>query len=120
MHGGNFFAAPQVSFFQALFTSGEKLGLAMAIALEEALFGILGGEGVDAIQPALITARQEAALERALTHLTLAAETRAAGFPIDLMATDVRTALRAIGDVTGENVVDAVLTEIFSRFCIGK
>jgi tRNA modification GTPase len=36
------------------------------------------------------------------------------------MATDVRAALHAIGEVTGENVDEAVLTEIFSRFCIGK
>ncbi len=61
-----------------------------------------------------------AALEQALMHLTLAVDTRADGYPIDLMAIDVRTALRAIGDVTGENIDDAVLTEIFSRFCIGK
>ena len=88
--------------------------------LGEALFFMLSEEGAGTIQPALINARQEAALARALTHLTLAAETRAANFPIDLMATDVRTALRAIGDVTGENVDEAVLTEIFSRFCIGK
>ncbi len=88
--------------------------------LEEALFALLGEDDAGAIQPSLINARQEAALERALMHLTLAAETRSDGYPIDLMATDVRTALRAIGDVTGENIDDAVLTEIFSRFCIGK
>ena len=33
---------------------------------------------------------------------------------------DVRAALRAIGEVTGEAIDDAVLAEIFSRFCIGK
>ncbi|MCC6945062.1 MAG: tRNA uridine-5-carboxymethylaminomethyl(34) synthesis GTPase MnmE [Thermomicrobiales bacterium] len=88
--------------------------------LESALAAVLGKNDVSTAQPSLITTRQRAALERALTHLHEAHATRIAGFPIDLMATDVRAALHAIGEVTGENVDEAVLTEIFSRFCIGK
>lgn len=86
--------------------------------LEEAIATALGGKST--FQPSLITARQKASLERALSHLQEAQATRAAGHPLDLMATDVRAALRAIGEVTGENVDEAVLTEIFSRFCVGK
>jgi len=71
-------------------------------------------------QPALLNARQQWAVERAMEHLSLARAARDAGLPIDLMATDVRVALHAIGEVTGEAVDEAVLTEIFSRFCIGK
>ncbi|CAN5532774.1 tRNA uridine-5-carboxymethylaminomethyl(34) synthesis GTPase MnmE [soil metagenome] len=81
--------------------------------------GLSAGSGSVA-QPALITARQRAALDRARDHLAEASATRAAELPIDLMATDVRAALYAIGEVTGENIDEAVLTEIFSRFCIGK
>ncbi|MBX3071115.1 MAG: tRNA uridine-5-carboxymethylaminomethyl(34) synthesis GTPase MnmE [Thermomicrobiales bacterium] len=88
--------------------------------LESALAAVLGQNDVATAQPSLITTRQRAALERALTHLREAHATRIAGFPIDLMATDVRAALHAIGEVTGENVDEEVLTEIFSRFCIGK
>ena len=36
------------------------------------------------------------------------------------MGVNVRAALHAVGEVTGEAVDEAVLTEIFSRFCIGK
>jgi tRNA modification GTPase len=86
--------------------------------LEDALAALLGGLGE--AQPSLITARQHAALDRALAHIRAAAESRADGYPLDLLATDVRVALRAIGEVTGEAVDEAVLTEIFSRFCIGK
>ena len=93
--------------------TGEGIG-----PLEDALAGLLGGAG-DA-RPSLITARQHAALDRALAHIQVAAEARAAGYPLDLLATDVRAALHAIGEVTGEAVDEAVLTEIFSRFCIGK
>ena len=87
--------------------------------LERAL-SVLLGASADHAQPALITARQRAALDRALAHVRDAAAARLAGYPLDLLATDVRAALRAVGAVTGEAVDEAVLTEIFARFCIGK
>jgi tRNA U34 5-carboxymethylaminomethyl modifying GTPase MnmE/TrmE len=37
-----------------------------------------------------------------------------------VLATDVRIAARALANVTGENLDEALLLEIFSRFCIGK
>jgi tRNA modification GTPase len=89
-------------------------------ALERALANLLEGSGSGDIRPALITTRQRAALDRARMHLREAKTTRAGDYPLDLMATDVRAALHAIGEVTGENVDEAVLDEIFSRFCIGK
>lgn len=88
--------------------------------LEDELSTLLTGEATGEFRPALITARQHAALDRALTHIRHAAEARRAAFPLDLLAPDVRAALHAVGEVTGEAVDEAVLTEIFSRFCIGK
>ncbi|TXG82201.1 MAG: tRNA uridine-5-carboxymethylaminomethyl(34) synthesis GTPase MnmE [Thermomicrobiales bacterium] len=88
--------------------------------LENAVGALLRTDLSEHAQPALLNARQQWAIERALDHLQLAWGTRAAGLPIDLMASDVRAALHAIGEVTGEAVDEAVLTEIFSRFCIGK
>jgi tRNA modification GTPase len=88
--------------------------------LETALAAMLGSGGARRAQPALISARQHAALDRALLHIREAIAARAAGFPLDLLAIDIRAALHAIGQVTGEEVDEAVLTEIFSRFCIGK
>jgi tRNA modification GTPase len=38
----------------------------------------------------------------------------------ELVASDVREALDALGEITGRRAPDAVLREIFSRFCIGK
>jgi tRNA modification GTPase len=106
---------PGVAVVEVSSKTGEGLG-----NLEDALAGILRSDVGAAIQPSLITARQKAALERARFHLHEAKETRRADYPLDLMATDVRAALHAIGEVTGENIDEAVLTEIFSRFCIGK
>jgi tRNA modification GTPase len=88
--------------------------------LEERLAGALRSAAGGAAQPALVTARQAAAVERALAHLRDAQRARSAGVPQDLLATSVRAALHAVGEVTGEAVDEAVLAEIFSRFCIGK
>jgi tRNA modification GTPase len=88
--------------------------------LESVIGALLRSDLATQAQPALLNARQQWAVERAMEHLSLARATRDGGLPIDLMATDVRAALHAIGEVTGEAVDEAVLTEIFSRFCIGK
>ncbi|HEU0165057.1 MAG TPA: GTPase, partial [Thermomicrobiales bacterium] len=88
--------------------------------LEQALAEILRGGDGSGIRPAMITARQHAAIDRALVHIHDAQEARAAGIPQDLLATSVRAALHAVGEVTGEQVDEAVLHEIFSQFCIGK
>ncbi len=93
-------------------------GLGLA-DLEAAIVASLGAAGGGA-QPSLLTARQRAELERAAGHLAEAQVARLAGYPLDLLAIDVRAALHAIGGVTGDAVDEAVLTEIFSRFCIGK
>lgn len=95
-------------------TTGEGLG-----ALEQTLAGMLRGAS-GAARPAMITARQHAAVERALMHIHDAQQACAADVPQDLLATSVRAALHAVGEVTGEEVDEAVLHEIFSRFCIGK
>jgi tRNA modification GTPase len=42
------------------------------------------------------------------------------GLPGDLLALDIRAALNALGEITGEVTSDDLLKNIFSRFCIGK
>jgi tRNA modification GTPase len=89
-------------------------------ALEEILYEMIAGQGDLAAEPALVTTRQLDALRRSLEGVSAAREGMVAGIPLDLLAVDVRTALYAVGEITGERVSEAVLDEIFSRFCIGK
>ncbi len=86
--------------------------------VESMLHGVLASES--GVQPSLVNARQRSALDRAYAHVRDAIQAHEAGVPQDLLATSVRAALHAVGEVTGENVDEAVLLEIFSTFCIGK
>lgn len=40
--------------------------------------------------------------------------------PSDLIATDIRSALHHLGEITGEITTNEILENIFSKFCIGK
>jgi tRNA modification GTPase len=43
-----------------------------------------------------------------------------AGMNLEILALDLRDALNAIGEITGETTPDDILDLIFQRFCIGK
>jgi tRNA modification GTPase len=67
-----------------------------------------------------INQRQAAALTRAKTALQHVLETIDQGLPFDFWTIDLRSAIRALGEITGEEVTESMLDRIFSRFCIGK
>lgn len=89
-------------------------------ALEAALYGHLVAQAGEAREPAMVTIRQQHALSRALDGVRAGRVALDEGLPLDLVAVDVRDAMLAVGEITGEQVSESVLTEIFSRFCIGK
>jgi tRNA modification GTPase len=61
------------------------------------------------------------ALRRAREHLATACELSArADAALDLLAEELRLAHDALGEITGRVSADALLGEIFGRFCIGK
>jgi tRNA modification GTPase len=67
--------------------------------------------------PAIVTrARHRAALEECVAALMRA---RGAGLP-ELIAEDLRLAVRALGRITGRVDVEDLLDVIFREFCIGK
>ena len=45
---------------------------------------------------------------------------RAMGLDLDAVGVCVQDALTALYELTGQNVSDAVVDEVFSRFCVGK
>jgi len=67
-----------------------------------------------------INQRQAAALTQAKIALEQVQETIAQQLPLDFWTIDLRGAIQALGEITGEEVTESVLDRIFSRFCIGK
>ena len=54
----------------------------------------------------------KASLDAAITNLD--------DMPLDCAAADLASALAHLGNITGTNPTDAVLDQVFSRFCLGK
>ncbi len=89
--------------------------------LEIAIIAIVTGGKLHAANIDIaINQRQAAALIRAQTALKQVLITIDSQFPFDFWTIDLREAIRALGEVTGEEVTESVLDRIFSRFCIGK
>jgi tRNA modification GTPase trmE len=64
--------------------------------------------------------RHRDVLVRAQRSLQDFADNQSLGLPPELLALDLRTALAALGEITGETTTDDLLDLIFSSFCIGK
>jgi len=89
--------------------------------LEEAILATVHTGTVEAANWELaINQRQAAVLQRAKMALEQVQETILQQLPVDFLTIDLRTAIQAFGEITGEEITESVLELIFSRFCIGK
>ena len=68
----------------------------------------------------VFSARQAAALRETAACLHTAVENLDTGLPYDICADDIRAAMGELGGLCGREMGEDVLTEIFSRFCVGK
>ena len=78
--------------------------------------------GQDSVEDSVLVAnaRQEEALRQALGALSDARATLASGLPQDMLSVDLDQALTSLGALLGETTDEAVIADIFARFCIGK
>ena len=68
----------------------------------------------------LTNPRQAQAVDRAAEALRGALEALDGGLTPDAALTDTEAALGALGELTGKKVREDLVTQIFSRFCVGK
>lgn len=89
--------------------------------LENAILKAIGmGQLTAADRDIAVNQRQAEALARARDALLQVQATIAEQMPLDFWTIDLRAAIQALGEITGEEVTESVLDRIFSRFCIGK
>ncbi len=96
-----------------LVSAAERTGI-MELEEKIAAFGAGAGEGQLTQERHMSLAREAAAA------LRRAAEACELGEAVDVAAVELHEALHALGRITGEQVDEKLLDDVFSRFCVGK
>jgi len=90
-------------------------------ALEQTILKTIHADRLNASNVEItVNQRQASALTRARTALEQVKATITNRLPLDFWTIDLRLAIHALGEVTGDEITESMLDEIFSRFCIGK
>lgn len=64
--------------------------------------------------------RHKNEIERALNNINKARESLDNNMTVDIVAINIKEALNSLANITGENVSEDIINEIFSKFCLGK
>lgn len=64
--------------------------------------------------------RHKNQIHQALESIERAIDTVKNGMPIDIIAVEIKQILEDLGSITGDNVSEDIINEIFSKFCLGK
>ena len=68
----------------------------------------------------LANERQRGCAKQALDALQEAQQAYQMGITLDAVGVEVQSALEALMELTGEQVSESVIDEVFSKFCVGK
>ena len=89
--------------------------------LADAVDSLFIDGSIDLSCDAVVTdARQYAALVKASEHLMSALTAIKAGISLDLCCIDVECAMQSLGELEGREIDEEIVSEIFSKFCVGK
>lgn len=82
--------------------------------------GLLASSDTSMVGDFLLNARHAQILTIIVNYLEEAIDALESQHSNEIVAIDVRSALKAIGDITGDEWSEDLLNSVFSRFCIGK
>ena len=90
-------------------------------ALAEAVDALFIDSSLDMDNDAVVTgARQYSALVSAREALSASLAELKSGTPLDLCCIGIETAMSFISDLDGKTLSEEIVSEIFSKFCVGK
>ncbi len=92
----------------------------MSKEFEHEVMEVLGVADIDMTAGAIVNERQYEAVRTAYNSVKDAHDRFKEGFSLDIIGVAVDEALYAVYGLTGENVSDEVVNEVFSKFCVGK
>ena len=64
--------------------------------------------------------RHKYLIKNARKNIELSRDAIENNMPIDIISTSIRQILEDLGEITGETVTEDIISEIFSKFCLGK
>ena len=64
--------------------------------------------------------RHKELIKKANKNIEDAINTLKNNLPIDIISINIKDALENLGNITGENVSESIINEIFKKFCLGK
>lgn len=88
--------------------------------VKEQLFSLCCSHDFEGQGVVLTNLRHISCLERAKEEMQKAVDDLRMGLTLDIVATDIKTAWLALGDITGNSQNERIITEIFEKFCVGK
>ncbi len=108
-------------FYETLEISADKDESDAIEKLSSIVNSLFTDEKISAGQDAIVSsARQHAALLRADEFINTAIQSYLNGYPADAASSDIELALGAISELDGRAVSESVVSDIFSKFCVGK
>lgn len=64
--------------------------------------------------------RHKELIEDSLKHLEGARTSLEKNMPVDIISINIKEIIQSLGKITGDNVSEDIIKEIFSKFCLGK
>jgi tRNA modification GTPase len=90
-------------------------GIDVLLALIEMKAG-----GSESSEEMLVEQRHIRLAHQAADCLERAADAMLCGMPLDMASVDLWDAIRFLGEITGEDATESLISEVFARFCVGK